>query len=183
MIIPQIIATTLLKFNVASDALQIRSVINENGTVSITAPQGYSSSFYREYYTSIGKTIQHFIQPIDNSYLSFKAAPSKTQIMVNFVPTYPLPENHDELRNMIDHIIFTNANVQIEEVRCLNPHSTMNTTSLVISVNPEDAEMITAKRILMYNMVTPCNIIWTSSRVSQCTLYLQYGHPSTRCKN
>jgi hypothetical protein len=182
MMIPQILANTLKAYNIPHSALKFTATINANGTVSVTAPQGCAASIYSQYYTQMAKAVQDYLKITDNSYTAFRPAPTKTQVMVNRVPTFPLPSNQDELRSLVSDIIYTNSGVQVEDVRRLNPTTTKATTSLVVTVSPSQSHLLTDKGVLMFNKTRPCNLMWQASAATQCTKCWGFGHPSSGCK-
>jgi hypothetical protein len=182
ILIPQTIATLLLKYNLSPNTCKLTATINSNGTVSNTAPPGIPSSFYSKYYTEMGKSIQDLLKPTNNTYSAFKPALSRSQVMINRVPIYPLPDDPCKLKVMISDLIRLDTDVQVEDVRRLNPNSTKPMTSLVVTVAPGDIEKLIKKGILLFNQTRQCNTIWNASFATQCTLYWQFGYPAVGCK-
>ena len=45
--------------------------INDNGTISITAPRGYVAGYYAPYYDMLAKATQQHINPENNTYEAF----------------------------------------------------------------------------------------------------------------
>lgn len=182
MLIPQVIATVLRNHDLPFAPCKVTATINSNGTVSVTAPQGYCSSFYQEYYTEMSRAIQDFLQPQNNTYQAFRPAPSKSQVMVNRVPVFPLSPDPAVLRSDLASLILISTGIQVEDVRRLNPDSVKATTSLVITVAPSDVSALTKNGILLFNKVRTCELMWNASSATQCTLCWKFGHPSSGCK-
>ena len=49
--------------------------INDNGTVPITAPQGYAAGYYAPYYDLLAKATQQHIAPENTPPLPFSSLP------------------------------------------------------------------------------------------------------------
>ena len=56
--------------------------INDNGTVPITAPQGYAAGYYAPYYDLLAKGTQQHISPEHNTYEAFRPAPTSDSLLV-----------------------------------------------------------------------------------------------------
>ena len=59
--------------------------INDNGTTSITAPQGYAADYCAPYYDLLAKATQQHIAP-KNTCEAFRPAPTPDPLLINPVP-------------------------------------------------------------------------------------------------
>ena len=83
--LPALLANLLLEKKLPREAAIFMASINDNGTVSITAPQGYPSGYYAPYCDLLAKaTLQH-IAPENNTYEAFRPAPTSDSLLINRV--------------------------------------------------------------------------------------------------
>ena len=71
------------------EAAIFTATINDNGTVSLTAPKGYAAGYYAPYYDQLAKATQLHIAP-ENTYEAFRPAPTSDSLLINRVPTSAL---------------------------------------------------------------------------------------------
>ena len=81
--LPAILANLLLEKKLPREAAIFTATINDNGTVSLTAPKGYAAGYYAPYYDQLAKATQHHIAPENNSYEAFRPAPTSDSLLIN----------------------------------------------------------------------------------------------------
>ena len=72
---PAPLANLLPENKRSPEAATCTATINDNGTVSLTAPKGYAAGYYAPYYDQPAKATQRHIVPV-NTYEAFGAAPT-----------------------------------------------------------------------------------------------------------
>ena len=114
--------------------------INDNGTVSITAPQGYAAGYCAPYYDLLAKATQQHIAPENNTYEAFRLAPTSDSLLINRVPVSALPSDPALLQKTVADAVHLATGIAIGNARTLLPWDriTKLTTSLVIQVPPTD---------------------------------------------
>ena len=120
------------------------TTINDNGTVSSTAPLGYAASYYVPYYDQLAKATQHHIAPESNTYEAFRPDPTSDSLLINRVLISALPSDPTLLQKAIADAVHLSTGIATGSARTLLPcvKISMLTTSIVIQVPPTDAPMI-----------------------------------------
>ena len=108
--------------------------INDNGTVSLTVPQGYAACYYAPYYDHLAKATQQHIAPENNSYEAFSPAPTSDSLLMNRVPVSALPADTTLLQKFIADAVHLATGIAMGSARTLLPWEriTKYTTSLEI---------------------------------------------------
>lgn len=120
------------------EAAIFTATINDNGTVSLTAPQGHATSYYAPYYK---KATQHHIAPEINAYEAFRPAPTSDSLLtllINRVPISALPSDPTLLQETIADAVCLSTGIAIGSARTLLSWDkiTKLTTSIVIQAPP-----------------------------------------------
>ena len=89
--LPALLANLLLGKKLPREAAIFMASINDNGTISITAPQGYSAGYYAPYYDQLAKATQKHIAPENNSYEAFRPASTSDSLLTDRVPVSAFP--------------------------------------------------------------------------------------------
>ena len=181
--LPAILANLLLEKKLPREAAIFMASINDNGTVSITAPRGYAASYYAPYYDLLAKATQQHINPENNTYEAFRPAPTSDSLLINRVPVSALPSDPALLQKTIADAVHLTTGIAVSNARTLLPRDriTKLTTSLVIQVPPTDASSLIKNGILLFNRVRPVRAMWSATPATQCTLCWQFGHPAAGC--
>ena len=181
--LPAILANLLLEKKLPREAAIFMASINDNGTVSITAPRGYAASYYAPYYDLLAKATQQHINPENNAYEAFRPAPTSDSLLINRVPVSALPSDPALLQKAIADAVHLSTGIAVSGARTLLPWDkiTKLTTSLVIQVPPIDAPTLIKKGILLFNRVRPVRAMWSATPATQCTLCWRFGHPAAGC--
>ena len=95
--------------------------INDNGTVSITAPQGYPADYYAPYYDLPAEATQQHIAPENNTYEAFRPAPTSDSLLINRVPVSALPSDPALLQKTIVDAVHLATGIAIGNTRTLIP--------------------------------------------------------------
>ena len=181
--LPALLANLLLEKKLPREAAIFTATINDNGTVSLTAPKGYAAGYYAPYYDQLAKATQQHIAPDNNTYEAFRPAPTSDSLLINRVPISALPSDPALLQKAIADAVHLATGIAVGGARTLLPWDkiTKLTTSLVIQVPPTDAPILIKKGILLFNRVRPVRAMWSATPATQCTLCWQFGHPAAGC--
>ena len=138
--LPAILANLLLEKKLPREAAIFMASINDNETVSITAPRGCAAGYYASYYDLLAKATQQHIAPESNTYEAFRPAPTSDSLLINRVPVSALPSDPALLRKTIADAVHLATGIAVGNACTLLPWDriTKLTTSLVIQVPPTD---------------------------------------------
>ena len=109
----------MLEKKLPREAAVFTATINDNGTVSLTAPKGYAAGYYAPYYDQLAKAAQHHIVPENNSYEAFRPAPTSDSLLINRVPVSALPSDPALLQNAIADAVHLSTGIAIGGARTL----------------------------------------------------------------
>ena len=181
--LPALLANLLLEKKLPREAAIFTATINDNGTISLTAPQGYAADYYAPYFDQLAKATQQHIAPENNTYEAFRPAPTSDSLLINRVPISALPSAPALLQKAIADAVHLSTGIAVGGARTLLPWDkiTKLTTSLVIQVPPTDAPVLIKNGILLFNRVRPVRAMWSSTPATQCTLCWRFGHPAAGC--
>ena len=181
--LPAILASLLLEKKLPREAAIFMASINDNGTISITAPRGYAAGYYAPYYDMLAKATQQYINPENNTYEAFRPAPTSDSLLINRVPVSALPSDPALLQKTIADAVHLATGIAVGNARTLLPWDRISklTTSLVIQVPPTDAPSLIKNGILLFNRVRPVRAMWSATPATQCTLCWHFGHPAAGC--
>lgn len=74
--------------------------INDSGSVSLTAPEGYPAGYYAPYYDQLAKAAQQRVVP-ENTYKAFCPAPTSNSLSIIRVPVSSPPSDPAHLQKAI----------------------------------------------------------------------------------
>src|SRR5437868_4189784 len=119
----------------------------------------------------------------DNPFRPFCPAPNDVQLAIHKLPTAYLPQDPNELCAALAESIRNAIEVPIFNARFLQPDPVkrFNTSSVVISVSPNDVQKF-GSSIRLYSQprrVEPAN---SGNRFTQCRRCWRYGHIAIVCK-
>ena len=162
---PALLANLLLEKKIPRVVAVFIASINDDRTVSITAPQGYAAGFYAPYYDQLAKVTQQHISPENNSYEALRPAPAPASDSILRPPLRPRPP-------LKSHAVHLATRIAVGNARNLLPWEriTKQTTSLVIQVPPTDAPSLIKKGNLLFNRVRLVRVMWSATPAAQCTL-------------
>jgi hypothetical protein len=158
--------------------------INANGTVTVLAAPSAPALQYANYFQLLTNALNDNLPTGENKYNVFNLAPTTSDYAIHNVPVHVLPEDPAELfMTMKDAIGYANGAI-ITAARFLktNPADRQKpTTSVVISVTPDQAALLTDS-IRLFSRPRKCEKMFSSSPVTQCRNCCKFGHPAQLCK-
>ena len=155
--LPALLANLLLEKKLPREAAIFTATSNDNGTISLTAPQGYAADYYAPYFDQLAKATQQHITPENNTYEAFRPALTSDSLLINCVPISALPSDPALLQKAIADSVHLSTSIAVGGARTLLPWDKITnlTTSLVIQVPPTDAPVLIMNGILLFNRVRP----------------------------
>ena len=182
-ILPALLANLLLEKKLPQEAATFTATINDNGPISLTAPQGYATDYYAPYFDQLAKATQQHIAAKNNTYEAFRPTPTSDSLLVNRVPITALPSDPALLQKAIADAVHLSTGIADGGTRTLLPCDKITnlTISLVIQVFPTDTPVLIKNGILLFNCVRPVRAMWSSTPAIQCTLCWRFGHPAAGC--
>ena len=99
--LPATLAKLPLEKKLPQEAAIFMASINDNGTISITAPHGYAAGYCAPYYDLLAKATQQHVPPKDNTYEAFCPTPAPDSLLINRVPVSALPSDPALLQKTI----------------------------------------------------------------------------------
>ena len=173
----------LLQKKLLREAAIFTATINDNGTISLTAPQGHAAEYYAPYFIQLAKATQQHIAPENDTYEAFRPALSSDSHLINRVPISALPSDPALVQKAIADAVHLSTGIAVGGARTLLPWDKITTlnTSLVIQVPPTDAPVLIKNRILLFNRLRPVRAMWSSTHATKCTLRWRFGHPAAGC--
>ena len=83
----------LLEKKLPREAAIFTATINDSGTISLTAPQGYAADYYAPYFDQLEKATQQHIAPENNTCEASRPAPTSDSLLIDRVPISALPSD------------------------------------------------------------------------------------------
>jgi len=120
----------------------------------------------------------------DNPWLTFTKAPTTVQLAIHSIPTHILPDDDEQLFDFIKTSIRNAKEVTIRAARYLNQSRaimlTMQDTSVVVSVNPDDVPVL-LPGLFLFSKRLKVEKTTQANCYTQCTNCYRFGQAHARC--